>query len=89
MKLIQVDKKGRASLGRPPKGVIGYDRQDRPDGSILLVPIVGVPAHEVWVLRNREVLESIDRGMKQAQSGKLKDLGRFGAYADDNDKDKE
>jgi hypothetical protein len=52
-------------------------------GQVLLSPEVSVPMHELWLYRNPEALKKVVRGLEQARDGKLKELGSFAKYADD------
>jgi hypothetical protein len=45
---------------------------------------VSVPMYESWLDRNPEALKMVLRGLEEARGGKLKDLGSFAKYADDN-----
>jgi hypothetical protein len=45
---------------------------------------VKVPAHELWLYKNPEALALVLKGLSQVgQREKLKDLGSFEKYADD------
>ena len=53
-------------------------------GQILLSPETAIPLHEVWLYRNKEALESVHRGIREAKQGKLgKKLPSFTKHADD------
>ena len=47
-------------------------RNDR--GEILLLPVVEIPASELWLFRNREAFESVQKGLKEASEGKITKL---------------
>ena len=49
-------------------------------GQILLDPQVTIPASELWVFENKDILTSIDKGMAEEQ---VINLGLFGKYAKD------
>lgn len=53
-------------------------------GQVLLSPEVSVPMHELWLYRNPEALKMVVRGLEEARERKLKDLGSFEKYADDD-----
>lgn len=49
-------------------------------GDILLKPRVAIPARELWVHENPEILKSIQQGMKDIQKGhytEVKDVEKF------------
>lgn len=53
-------------------------------GQILLSPEIAVPLHELWLYKNPQALAMVMRGLEQVgKSDKLKDLGSFDKYADD------
>jgi hypothetical protein len=37
----------------------------------LLQPLVEIPANEVWLFKNKEALESVQKGLKEASEGKI------------------
>lgn len=43
-------------------------------GDILLQPVVEIPASEHWLFQNKEALESVKRGLKEAAEGKISKL---------------
>src|SRR4030042_6799689 len=46
-------------------------------GQIILAPQVSIPASELWLFENKEVLASIDRGMRESLKGKTIKRGSF------------
>jgi hypothetical protein len=72
-KETEPDKKHRVSLGtaiQTPPGV-RYRVMHNELGQILLDPVKSVPAHEAWIYENPKRIESIRRGIAQAESGQL------------------
>jgi len=43
-------------------------------GQILLDPVKSVPAYEAWVHEAPELIQSLQRGIKQAESGKTRTI---------------
>lgn len=90
---VAVDAKKRVSIARAldaVKAVVGDDMDKltfhvftNALGYVILKPEISIPAHEIWLYRNPEALESVQRGIKQAEEGKLVELGSFEQYADD------
>ena len=82
----QVDSNGKLTLGLPLKGEISVDQDYRilvnDAGQILLDPFTNIPEEERWLWKNPEALASLERGLQQAASGDVYDLGSFAGYAD-------
>jgi hypothetical protein len=53
-------------------------------GQIVLDPQKSVPAHEAWLFEDKKVLGSVKRGLKQAAQGKVKSLGSFAKYTEED-----
>ncbi|MBM3464051.1 MAG: hypothetical protein FJX76_18300 [Armatimonadetes bacterium] len=51
-------------------------------GQVLLTPEVSIPAHELWLYKNREASDSVHRGLKEAEEGKFVSKGSFAQFAD-------
>ncbi|MDD5313009.1 MAG: hypothetical protein PHO26_08250 [Dehalococcoidia bacterium] len=49
-------------------------------GQIVLDPQVTIPASELWVFEDKEILASIDRGMADSVNGRIVDRGSFAKY---------
>jgi hypothetical protein len=89
-KETEPDSKHRVTLGsavQTPPGV-RYKVLQNEAGQILLDPIKSVPAYEAWVWENPERIASIQRGIKQAQAGKVVKID-LSAYSDDDDDEAE
>lgn len=52
-------------------------------GQIVLDPQVTIPASELWVFQNKEVLASIDKGVKEAADGQTIERGSFAKHVKD------
>jgi hypothetical protein len=50
-------------------------------GQIILDPQVTIPASELWVFKNKEILASIDKGMAESINGQSIKHGSFAKYA--------
>ena len=44
------------------------------EGDILLRPMANIPSKELWIYRNPKVLKRIQRGLQDAQDGKIKEV---------------
>lgn len=49
-------------------------------GQIILDPQVSIPASELWVFENKDILAAIDKGMAESAKGKLVKRGSFAKY---------
>ncbi|MBI4406102.1 MAG: hypothetical protein HY537_18225 [Deltaproteobacteria bacterium] len=86
-KTVRPDSKGRISLGKRAQDYSGYTLKESADGSILLEPLIEVPAREAWLFKNKEALSSVQKGLKQSAAGKTKSLGSFAKYIADDKKE--
>ena len=50
---------------------------------IIIEPLAEIPAHELWLYQNPEVLASLQRGIQQAKEGKIRSRGSFAEKGDD------
>lgn len=58
------------------------------DGSkIVLEPIIEVPEKDHWIYKDPKALASLMKGIKDAEEGKLYDLGSFARFAVDNEEE--
>jgi len=81
---VKPDAKNRVVLPKKlVKHGITYKIYVNDHEQIILDPQVTIPLSELWVFENKDILDSIDRGMKQAANGETTDLGSFSQYADD------
>jgi hypothetical protein len=77
----RIDKRGRLTLGKEAKSQ-QYRVMVNSCGQILLDPIQNIPERELWLWKNSEALASLEKGVEQAASGELHDLGSFEEYVD-------
>lgn len=68
---IEPDERKRLSLGAVVEKGLRYRVLYNDLGQILLDPVKSVPAYEAWIYENPERLASIQRGISQAESGKV------------------
>lgn len=75
----KLDSKYRLAVGQPIRSLYScvsrvqvYANEET--GDILLRPLAEIPVRELWIHKNKKVLESITKGFKQAKEGKLKDI---------------
>ena len=77
----RADERGRLTVGAVAKKK-NYRIMINQSGQILLDPIVNIPEKEVWLWKNQSALDSLKRGLEEAEAGKTQDLGSFAEYAD-------
>jgi len=85
VKTVRPDSKGRISLGKLTQEFSGYTMKESADGTILLEPLVELPAREAWLFKNKEVLASVEKGLKESAAGKTRSLGSFAKHLDDSE----
>jgi hypothetical protein len=52
-------------------------------GQIILDPQASIPASELWVFENKDVLSSIDRGIRESLDGKTRSRGSYAKRVND------
>lgn len=68
----RVDAKHRVALGKILSGPVASFRVYRnAHGQIMLDPMVSVPAHEVWLFKNKRASQLVQRGWEDAKQGRL------------------
>ncbi len=83
--IVGMDNKQRVCLTRvlSKEERENYDsfRIYREEGKIVLEPVCQVPEKDHWIYKDPEALASLMKGIKDAEDGKLHDLGSFAKYA--------
>lgn len=69
-----IDGRTRVTLGDLVKGFKRVKLYESESGEILLQPLSEIPASELWLYKNKEALESVKRGLKDAAEGRVKKL---------------
>ena len=57
----------------------------RQEGKIVLEPVAQVPEKDHWIYKDRKALASLMKGIKDAEEGRLHDLGSFAEYAEEDE----
>jgi len=81
---VRPDSKKRIALG---KALISnentcYNVYSNDLGEIVLEPIVGIPANEAWIFKNKHALDSLKKGIDESSSGNVESLGSFASFAE-------
>ena len=81
---VKPDSKKRVVLPKTliKKGVT-YRIYHNRSGQIVLDPQVTIPAAELWVFQDKDILASIDKGMKESARGRTVERGSFAKYVKD------
>ncbi len=66
-----IDDRNRITLGDLLKGCNRVKLYKNSQGEILLKPLVEIPSSEAWLFENKEALESVKKGLKDASEGKV------------------
>ena len=85
---VSMDDKQRICLTR----VLSKDEREnfdsfriyRQEGKIVLEPVAQVPEKDHWIYKDRKALASLMKGIKDAEEGRLHDLGSFAKYAEED-----
>jgi hypothetical protein len=83
-KTVHPDAKGRITLGALAKGISSYEVKPGKNGQIILEPRVEIPAREAWLFQNKTALKMVLAGLEDAKAGRVRSLGSFRKYADDD-----
>lgn len=71
---VKADERGRLVLGETIKNQ-QFRVLRNEEGEMRLIPVVTIPAREVWLYRNSEAMASVMRGLDQARAGKVTKKG--------------
>ena len=89
---VKMDNKQRVcvtrALSKEERENFSSFRMYREGGKIILEPIIEVPAKDHWIYNDPKALASLMRGIKDAEEGRLNDLGSFAKDATEDDEDK-
>jgi len=82
---VRPDSKGRIALGKLAKGVSSFMILEKTDGTLLLEPMMEIPAREKWLFENQTALRSVRRGLEQSSHDEIVERGSFAKFADEED----
>ncbi len=82
-KTVHPDSKGRVALGKFAEGVSSFRIHKEANGLLVLEPYAEVPFREIWLHRNPEAMGMVQHGLRESAEGKVKSLGDFSHFADD------
>lgn len=69
--VLSADDRNRITLGKYLKNFKRLKVFQDSRGEILLVPIVEVPASELWLHQDQESMKSLQRGLIDAKAGRI------------------
>lgn len=79
--IVRTDNRGRLTIGQEVKSK-KYRVLINDVGQILLDPVKNIPERELWLWKNPGARASLERGLQQAASREVQDLGSFAQYGD-------
>lgn len=69
--VLSADDRNRITLGKYLKNFKRLKVYQDSRGEILLVPVVEIPASELWLYQNQDAMESLQRGLADAKAGRV------------------
>jgi len=66
-----IDDRKRITLGELIKDSKRIRLYKNKRGEILLIPVVEIPASEIWLFKNKEALEGVQKGLQDASEGRI------------------
>ena len=69
-----IDDRKRLTLGELIKDFKRVKLYMNLRGELLLQPVVEVPVSELWLFQNKEAVESVQKGLKDAAEGRISKL---------------
>jgi hypothetical protein len=69
-----IDDRNRLTIGEYLKGSKRVRLYENDRGELLLMPMVEIPASEVWLYQNKEALQSVRKGLEDASEGRISKL---------------
>jgi hypothetical protein len=69
-----IDDRNRLTLGEFMKGSKRVRLYMNERGELFLQPVAEIPASELWLFQNREAIESVKKGLKDAAEGRVSKL---------------
>jgi hypothetical protein len=85
---VEADARGRITLPASARKLTSATRFKvftTDDGSIVLQPVVDIPAREAWLYENREAHAMLEAGLTSARTKSPVSLGSFTKYATDDE----
>lgn len=86
---VNMDTKQRISLtkmlSKEERDSFSAFRMYREGGKIILEPVFQVPEKDHWIYKDPKALASLLKGIKDAEEGRIHDLGSFAKYAEEED----
>ena len=78
------DSAGRITLGKEYSGKT-FAIRHKPNGDIVLSPVVVLHEREVWLHQNPQALKSVQTGNQQSANRETESLGSFAQFLDEED----
>lgn len=69
-----IDGRKRLTLGNLLEGFNRVKIYKNLRGELLIKPVVEIPASELWLYKNKEAYESVQRGLKDLEEGRISEV---------------
>ena len=69
-----IDSRNRLTVGELVQGLKRVRVYKNKLGEILIKPVVEIPASELWLFKNKEAFESVQKGLKEMSEVKISKL---------------
>jgi len=73
------------ALSKEERKIFSSFRISREGAKIVLEPVAQVPEKDHWIYQDPQALKSLMKGIKDAEEGRIHDLGSFARYVTDDD----
>jgi len=69
-----IDSRKRLTLGNLLEGFNRVKIYKNTRGELLITPVVEIPASDLWLYKNKEAFESLQRGLDDMKNGKISEV---------------
>lgn len=66
-----IDSRNRLTIGEFAQGFNRVRLYKNKQGEILIKPVVEIPVSELWLFKNKEAFEDVQKGLKDLSKGKI------------------
>jgi len=67
----KIDNQKRLTLGELNKNIRSVRIYKNTNGDLLLRPVIEIPPSELWLYQNKEAMESVQQGLKDAANSNI------------------
>jgi len=69
-----IDSRKRITVGSLLEGFNRVKIYKNTRGELLIKPVVEIPASELWLYKNKDAFESLQRGLKDMEEGRISEV---------------